>query len=159
MFIVPLSGNRIKTTDNTVFTVLGYTNYENHPSVYVSEAGSGSKIITIPFTDIVMIDRAPVTLNAGKVFVVSNIPNGISLPQCYDIVDFGGNSIKVQMLKLNVRGHLSSGMLVHGLDTVTNQFMTRKLANMISIKRANGNTDYDLHKFRLKFSDYLGGGT
>lgn len=155
MIIVPLSGDKILTTTGAVYTALGYTNYKDQPAAYVQ--GSGVETDSIPFDQIAKINSAAVKLTGGKLFNVATAPRKrIQLPQRDDKVRVGKGTIKVDSLKLNQRGHLAAGLLVIGTNVETGEKATVRLANLVSIERANGDTEFDLGSFWQQYTDYLG---
>ena len=154
MFIVPLSGDKITTTTGVRYTALGYTNHKDQPSVYVQ--GPEVQTATVPFSDIASINGAPVKLTSGKVFDVATVKHSITLPQKNDKVKFQRGTVKVVALKANERGLLAAGLLVQGTNVETNEKVTVRLANLVSIERANGDELFDLKAFRRQYRDYLG---
>lgn len=155
MIIVPLSGDKILTTTGAVYTALGYTNVKDQPAVYVQ--GSGVETDSIGFDQIAKINSLHVKLTGGKLFDVATAPKKrIQLPQRDDKVRVGKGAVKVDSLKLNQRGHLAAGMLIIGTNVETGEKATVRLANLVSIERANGNEVFDLRSFRQQYADYLG---
>jgi hypothetical protein len=158
MFIVPLSGDKILSTTGAMYTVLGYTNVKDKPAVYVQ--GTGVETESISFDQIAKINSAPVKLTGGKVFdAATKSKHKYTLPQKDDKIKFSGVTVKVDSLKLNQRGHLAAGMLVVGENSQNREKVTVRLANLVSIERANGDEMFDLKAFKRQFSDYLGSET
>jgi hypothetical protein len=156
MFIVPLSGDKIQSSNGARFTALGYTNVKDQPAVYVQ--GADVETSSIPFDQITKINGTPVTMTGGKIFNAAKRPSGkFSLPQKDDKVRFGGKTlVKVDTLKANQRGHLAAGLLVIGTDVETKNKITARLADLVSIERANGSELFDLKAFKSEYRDYLG---
>lgn len=155
MFIVPLSGDKIQSTNGARFTALGYTNVKDQPAVYVQ--GADVETSSIPFDQIVKINGTPVTMTGGKVFNAAKRPSGkFALPQKDDKIRFGKTTVKVDTLKANQRGHLAAGLLVIGTDIETKKKITARLSDLVSIERANGNELFDLKAFKSEYHDYLG---
>ena len=155
MFIIPLSGDKIQSTNGAKFTVLGYTNYKDQPSVYVQASALETK--SLPFTEIAKINGAPVTMTGGKVFDGAiKSSHKYTLPQKNDKVKIGRATIKVDNLKANQRGYLGAGLLIVGTNIETGEKSIVRLADLISIERASGDEQFDLSGFKQQYQDYLG---
>lgn len=159
MFIVPLSGDKILSTNGATYTALGYTNVKDQPSVYVQ--GPDVTTESIGFDQIAKINSTPVKLTGGKVFdaAVKQKRHKHALPQKDDKIKFSNVTVKVDALKLNQRGHLGAGMLVVGENTQNKEKVTVRLANLVSIERADGDELFDLKGFKQQYHDYLGSET
>jgi hypothetical protein len=158
MFIVPLSGDKILSTNGATYTALGYTNVKDQPSVYVQ--GPEVETESLGFDQIAKINSAPVKLTGGKVFdAATKSKHKYTLPQKDDKVKFGNVTVKVNSLKLNQRGHLAAGMLIAGENVENKEKVTVRLANLVSIERASGDELFDLKGFKQQYRDYLGSET
>lgn len=156
MIIVPLPGDIIKCTLGVTYTVLGYTNLKDKPTVYVQ--GPMVETKSLEFDQIVKINGVIVTLTKGKVFDApsKSKQHKHSLPQKDDIVKFKSLAVKVNSLKLNMRGHLAAGILVVGENTKDQEKVVVRLMNLVGIERANGDKLQDLAEFTEQYRDYLG---
>lgn len=154
MFIVPLSGDKIQCTNGAQYTVLGFTNVKDQPAVYVQ--GPDVQTVSVPFSDIEKINNAPVKLTSGKIFNSAARPKHLPLPQRDDRVVYRNVTVKVDAIKANQHGHLAAGLLVAGVNIMTGEKVTTRLAHLVGIERANGNRNFDLAAFKKQYSEYLG---
>lgn len=161
MFVVPIKGDKIETTDGKVFTVLSYTNYrEKGPAVFVEHA-SGEPADAIYFADIVKIGGKSVELIPSKIFkAAGEIKRKYHLPQIGDVVSFkdknGRASMKVKGLKLHKRDDLSKGLFVTGEREDSDEKLTVRIVNINDIDRSIGSDMFSLDRFLSYYSDYLG---
>lgn len=155
MFIVPLSGDKIETTGGVTYTVLSYTNYKDSPAVYVQGVAVETK--SIPFSDIVKINKIAVKLLPSKVFDAATRPKDqLPLPQKDDKVKLGRFMVKISMLKLNQRGNLAAGLLIVGDNVETKERVTARMSGISAIERADGTKISDVAPFKRQYHDYLG---
>jgi hypothetical protein len=100
MFIVPLSGDKILSTNGATYTALGYTNVKDQPSVYVQ--GPEVETESLGFDQIAKINSAPVKLTGGKVFdAATKSKHKYTLPQC----DREGQFAEAEPARASGRGH------------------------------------------------------
>jgi hypothetical protein len=122
--------------------------------------GPDVKTDTIGFSEVQKVNSAVVKLGPGKIFLSATKTNHkFTLPQRDDRVKYRNATVKVTGLKLNERGHLGAGMLVVGTNVETDEKVTARLANLVSIQRASGDELFDLKAFKSQFHDYLGSET
>lgn len=167
MWIVPIKNDIITTTDDTEFTVTGYTNYKSKgPCVYVTHS-SGDSAVSVYFFDIKQLNGVKVEFNnASKILnSLGFVKRKIHLPQKHDVIyvddtneDEEGNEtivqkkIKVEDIKLHNRNMgLSRGMLIVGDDDVL-----YPLKSINRIKRTGGDSYFDKSRFVKTYVDYLG---
>lgn len=155
MFLVPLPGDKIETTGGVTYTALAYTNYKDSPAVYVQGAAVQTK--SIPFSDIVKINKTAVKLLPSKIFDAATRPKDqLLLPQKDDKVQLGRFVVKINMLKLNQRGNLAAGLLIVGDNVETKERVTARMSDINAIERADGTKITDVTAFKRQYHDYLG---
>lgn len=163
MYIVPLAGDVIMTTEGAAFEVISYTNYKQRgPAVYVSATGDESTTpAVVYFFDITKICGVHVEYdNSTKIFKASGkIKRKYHLPQPGDKItvlkpetplDEDDDQIKIEKLKLHNKSEgIAKGLLACG-DAC---YM---LNDIISIDRVIGSDSFDRKKFQRLYSDYSG---
>jgi hypothetical protein len=162
MLVVPLKRDKIETKDGVSFQVLSYTNYRDKgPAVYVEHTPAVPSD-AVYFFDIAKINGKTVEFIPGAKVFRSLGPLGrkIQLPQPNDTIVYrdgsGAHTITVKNLKLHKRGDLAKGLLVIGVDGVTEEQVTVRMAQIIDIQRDIGNDMFSKDKFLSLYSDYLG---
>jgi hypothetical protein len=160
MFIVPIAGDTIKTTDGFSYTVLSFTNYKNDGPAVIAEPDDGSLSETIYFESIVDINGSEVEFSTKghgiKVFEApAAFERKFQLPQPNDLiyakVDVYEEKFKVLELKLHVTNNLSKGLIlkVENVDTEKTQELSLNMINDIE------HTIFSRTKFLKVYEDYL----
>jgi len=154
MYLVPIKGDQIQTSDGAEFTVSEYSNFKSSgPCVYVT---SESTVAPIYFFDIQSVNGVKVSYNTqSKVLeALGHFKRKIHLPQKHDKIQVDGSEdyIKVDAIKLHSRSlGLSRGMLIIGSDGEH-----YSLQQITHIKRPIGDSFFDRKKFLKMYDDYLG---
>lgn len=164
MWVVPVKGDVIKTSDDAEFTVASYSNFKTKgPCVYV-EHDAGDVSVPIYFFDIKELNGVKVDYNnTSKVLnALGMIKRKEHLPQKHDYIFITETSdeeeqpiekkVRVEELKLHNRNMgLSRGLLV--IDSDGEHY---SLKSINKIKRFSGDSLFDKSKFQKIYSDYLG---
>jgi len=168
MWVVPIKGDVVRTSDDTEFTVEAYSNFKGKgPCVYVEHTG-GDKTLPIYFFDIESVNGIKVEFNnQSKIMnAMGYMKRKQHLPQKHDtitVADYGvgeesddkepkTKKVKVNELKLHNRNlGLSRGLLI-----IADDDEVYSLKDIITIKRVSGDSYFDATKFQKIYTDYLG---
>lgn len=155
MYVVPVKGDLIRTTDGGEFTVSEFSNFKSKgPAVYVEQENS-SNALAIYFFDIEELNGIKVSYNTQtKVLnAQGHLKRKQHLPQKHDtIINEDTKTFKVAELKLHNRKYgLSHGLLIIGDDDEA-----YSLRDIVAIKRSFGDSFFDKKHFQKTYSDYLG---
>lgn len=168
MWVVPIAGDNITTTDNVQATVKSYSNFKSKgPCVYV-ESDSGEKVAApIYFFDIKELNGVQVEYpSSSKILnAMGFLKRKLHLPQKHDVITVHKKEhneeeaesaptikVKVRELKLHNRNiGLSRGLVIIGEDD--EQY---SLGDILDIKRVSGDSYFDQKKFMRTYDDYVG---
>lgn len=165
MYVVPLNGEQIQTSDGGTYEVVSYTDYKPRgPALYCSIVGGSVSDHTpvVYFFDIVKIRGVHVEFdNSSKMFKASGkINRKFHLPQPGDKItvlkedtplDQPNDIIKVEKLKLHNKSEgINKGLVVCGDDACYT------LADIIAINRQIGSDSFDRKRFLKLYKEYAG---
>lgn len=160
MIIVPIAGDRIKTTNGLPFKVLSFTNYKPEGPAVLVEPASGSGTETVFFDDITEVNGKKVrVLKSAEGYKVLEtdgyFERTFQLPQPGETIQSDSNGIEtrsyeVQRLRIHVQGRLTSGMILDCRD---------KDSDVVSELSLDDITDIDHYlfkrdKFLALYADY-----
>lgn len=165
MYVVPVSGDKIKTKDGLPFKVLSYSNYKTEgPAVIVDSPGS--KITdTVFFQDIAELNGQKVTYaKTGKAFKVFETPGAFErkfqLPQPGEFITSNISGVEprkyeIQRICLHVKNQLSSGLLLDCLEKDQAQKVQIPLSQISDVDHYL----FSREKFMAYYADYCEKGT
>jgi hypothetical protein len=160
MFVVPVSGDKLKIADNdTPFVVTSYTNLKQEPAVYVDASEGENNIVY--FYDIIEINDVKVELNrSSKTFESLGIlKRKFNLPQPGDVLSVtrktpDGEMEDAQVTVKAIKLHNKTEGISRGLSVVGDE-SSYDLLSIKDIERKNGSEKFDPKKFQKYYFDYL----
>lgn len=160
MLVVPVRGDKIKTSDNSDIRIVStYTSLKDQPAVYLEKSTSTDAYVY--FSDIVEINGVRVEYESGsKVFsALGPLKRKYNLPQPKDTIriklietSFKEEIEEVEVDSLKLHNKIigaTRGLLVCSKDSNYN------LAEIISVDRKAGYEKFDRDKFCAYYIDYL----
>lgn len=163
MIIVPVSGDKIKTTAGLPAKVLSYSNLKPEgPAVLVESASGSASTETVFFQDITKINDQKVkyikTDDGYKVFEIDGVMNRtFQLPQPGDSVRADNGDIsreyEIKRIKLHVKDQQTRGMVFDVFQPGTEELIEEITLDQIT------DVDHSLFnrsKFIAYYADYSG---
>ena len=162
MFVVPVSGDRVKTKDGgDIRKVSSFSSLKDEPAVYVKPGGSDNYIY---FSDIIEINGVSVEFDVdSKVFnALGPLRRKYNLPQPKD-------TIKVKLIEVSFKDELEeleiTGLRLHskkygagrGLLVITKEGEF-SIGDLKDVVHRDFNERFDEQKFKRYYFDYLSTG-
>ena len=159
MFVVPVSGDRIKTKDNgEIRKVTSFSSLKDEPAVYVRPGGSENYVY---FSDIIEINGVTVEFNEdSKVFdSLGPLKRRFNLPQPKD-------TIKVKLINVSFKDELED-LIVTSLRLHSKKYgagrglliITKEgefsLSDIRDVVHSTWNEQFDVERFKKYYFDYL----
>lgn len=160
MLIVPVIGDKFKTSAGLPAEVLSFTNYKPEGPAVLAETTEGGTSESILFSEISEINGHLISLvkNADgyNVFEVDGfIPRKFQLPQPGDIIESDISGVEtrryeVQRLRVHVKDQYARGMIIDSKDLESEEVIEITLGRITNIEHYL----FSKQKFLAYYSDY-----